>query len=146
MIRARATVFMDTPAITKWVDRGVRKFLYRAGAYARTVARRRIRKRKRTSRPGESPTSHAPHPLRTGMLYFVDAKRGSVTVGPLSSRGQARSHTITQTIEHGGTERMTVKGKIHIIHYAPRPFMGPTLAAIEPDLPRLYAESQASVR
>lgn len=146
MIGLKTRIVMDTPEVTAWVDRGILKFLNRAGALARKVARRRIRKRKRTSRPGESPTSHAPHPLRQGMVYVVDARRKAVTVGPLSSRGQARSHTITQTIEHGGTERLHSKSSIRIVHYAPRPFMGPTLATVEPDLPRLYAESQASVR
>ena len=58
--------------------------LYKAGAYVRTAARRKIRKNKKASRPGQPPHTRQGQ-LRRAILFAVDDHDHSAWVGPSAS-------------------------------------------------------------
>ena len=93
-------LFFDRKAVTDQVDKAERGVLSRFGAFVRWNARRRIRKRKKVSQPGQAPSS------RTGLLkrllYFVwDPSSRSVVIGPAALNGGDRDGA--EMLEKGGT-------------------------------------------
>jgi hypothetical protein len=99
-----------------------------AGAAIRLAARRSIRSRKGPSPAGQPPNTHTRR-LPRAILYAVESERGIVVIGP----SVELAGTVGRAHEHGGRYKREV--------YAPRPFMGPALAAVAPRLPRLWAGS-----
>ena len=55
-------------------------------------------------------------------LFAVDCAAGSVVIGPVPFGDGA-----APTIEFGGHEQLTVRGKTADVDYEPRPWMGPAL-------------------
>ena len=102
--------------------------LSRAGGAVRLTARRSMRKRKGPSKVGTPPNTHTGG-LKKSILYSVDARAGSVVIGPDATivGDFARAH------EFGGTYR----GR----KYDKRPFMGPALDKIKPRLPEFWGSS-----
>lgn len=98
--------------------------LHRIGAFTRTVAKRSLRKRKSVSRPGQTPTSRAPHPVRNFMRYAVEKNYTSVVIGPtllprprnrlapLSVSFPGRVPTRLSVLEFSGTERVKETGTV----------------------------------
>jgi len=94
-------MFFDSPRVMRAVDRATRRVLSRFGAFVRQTAKTSIRKRKRISRPGEPPSSHAG--LLRAFIYFgYDADRRSVVIGPtpLHSR-EYRGGEVPALLEYG---------------------------------------------
>ena len=141
MIDMRITaMFFDQPKVTRAVDRAKRRVLSKAGAFIRTRARTSIRKRKRTSRPGDPPSSHAGH-LRRMILFGYDRQRESVVVGPVGFR---RS-TAPNVLEVGGrtvvTRRRRGKTQKRTVRIAARPYMAPALEKERSNLPKVWRNS-----
>jgi hypothetical protein len=83
--------------------------LYKAGAYLRTAARRKIRKSKNPSRPGAPPHTREGQ-IRNAILFAVDAGKKIAWVGP-SARlisDIARYH------EFGGLEKIKAERKSYV--------------------------------
>ncbi len=130
--------FFDREKVQRSVDAGTRKVLSKFGAFVRQDARQRIRRRKRPSRPGESPTN------QTGLLkrhiYFVfDPDRRSVVIGPVLLN---RSTGAPATLEHGGETTIETRRREAVrVTITPRPYMGPAFQQELPKLPALWRDS-----
>ena len=132
------SMFFDTKKVKDAVDKGTRKVLSKFGAFVRTAAQSRIRKRRRISRPGESPSSHTG--LLKKLIYFgFDAARRSVVIGPTPLRGQAEAPPL---LEYGGkASRKRRSGEHYVATYRQRPFMGPAFEQEKKKLPGLWSDS-----
>lgn len=131
-------VFFDTAKVKRHIDWAQRRAMIRAGGFLRQTARRSIRRRKGTSRPGSPPRSHAGQ-LRDLLFFSYDAELESLVVGPVRFRKGNAPHLL----EFGGkikrTDRRT--GARKQARYRPRPFMGPALEKTAPLLPGFWRSS-----
>jgi len=138
------TIFFDRKAVRSAVDRATRRVLSRFGAFVRRAAKSSIRKRKRTSTPGEPPSSHTGL-LRRFIFFGYDRQRRSVVIGP--QRLNQKVGDAPQALEHGGmstvVEGLRGKRRKRKIKIAARPYMGP---AFEQERPKLAAMWRDSVR
>ena len=102
-------LFFDRPAVLRRMDAATVKALSKAGAFVRTAARSKLRRRKRVSLPGESPSVHSKDPVANlkFILFGFDGKH-SVVIGPvgLNQRqyinGQLRAGAVANLMEFGG--------------------------------------------
>jgi hypothetical protein len=137
-IGRKNSLFFDRQKVQSQVSRSERRVLSKFGAYVRQDAKQRIRRRKRPSQPGESPTN------QTGLLkrhiYFVfDPGRRSVVIGPIRLN---RGTGAPATLEYGGeTAIPTSDGQSVQVEIAPRPYMGPAFRQELPKLPALWRDS-----
>ena len=135
------SMFFDRPKVIRAVDRAKRRALSRGGAFIRQTAKRSIRPRKRISRPGEPPSSHAGH-LRRLIFFGYDRQRDSVVVGPIGFR-RSKAPSVLEfggrtVVESGRRRRRKEKRKVRI---APRPYMGPALEKERSNLPKVWRNS-----
>jgi hypothetical protein len=56
-------LFFDNPAVMQRMDAATNRVLSKAGAFVRRAAMSRLRRRKRYSLPGESPSVHSTDPV-----------------------------------------------------------------------------------
>lgn len=134
-------LFFDRPRVQRAVDWGKRQALSKAGAFIRRRARSSIRKRKRSSRPGEPPSSHTGL-LRRFILFGYDRRRDSVVVGPVGFR----QSTAPSVLEFGGrsaveSRRRSRRRKKRVVRIAARPYMRPALEKERSNLPALWRNS-----
>lgn len=149
--------FFDRPKVQAAVDRTTRKNLSKAGAHVRTAARSRIRKRKKSASPGQSPSSHAGD-LRRGILFAYDGRRESEVIGPV--RKNVDGGQVPALLEFGGTIDRDFKADVDESRFGrirargrrrPRktirqtydafPYMGPSLEQEAPKFPELWANT-----
>jgi hypothetical protein len=132
-------LFFDSPKVVRAVDKSTRKVLSRFGAFVRRTAKRSIRKRKKTSAPGEPPSSHTGL-LKRFIFFGYDPQKNSVVIGPArlteNNRGQAPS-----ILEYGGRTSIQTKKKKRRVRIRSRPFMGPAFEKEKPNLPALWKDS-----
>lgn len=138
--------FFDAPAVEKAVDAATRKVLSRFGAYVRRTMKSSIRKRKRYSKPGEPPSSHAGH-LKQFIFFYYDPRTRGVVIGPekLNAKIGDTPHVleyggknVVATARRSGGKRVTTKRTVHI---KARPFARPALAKELPKLPGMWTGS-----
>lgn len=137
-------LFFDRPKVRRAVDHAKRRSLSRAGAFIRQRARTSIRKRKQSSRPGQTPTSHTGL-LRRFILFGYDRPKDSVVVGPVGFR---RS-TAPNVLEFGGrtvvtSRRRGRKADRRTVRIAARPYMRPALEKERSNLPAVWRNSVRS--
>lgn len=131
-------LFFDRHKVQSAVSRGERRVLSKFGSFVRQDSKQRIRRRKRSSSPGESPTN------RTGLLkrhiYFVfSPETRSVVIGPVLLN---RSTGAPETLEHGGETTIETKRRQSVrVEIEARPFMGPAFQQELPKLPALWRDS-----
>lgn len=132
------SLFFDRQKVQSAVSRAERRVLSKFGSFVRQDSKQRIRRRKRSSSPGESPTN------RTGLLkrhiYFVfSPETRSVVIGPVLLN---RSTGAPATLEHGGETVIETKRRQSIrVEIEARPFMGPAFQQELPKLPALWRDS-----
>lgn len=103
--------FVDRQKIENAAQRGNVKALGKAGGYLRKAARSQLRRRKKASLPGQSPSVHSKDNVATlkNILFGVDARQLSLIVGPVGLNqksvdgGALVSGTVPGTLEFGGT-------------------------------------------
>ena len=138
-LKSAKSQFFDRPAVKSAVDKATRKVLSRFGAFVRTTARSSIRRRKRVSKPGESPTSWTGL-LRKFVFFSYDAGSRSVVIGPVRlnrTEGEA-----PRLLEHGGPAiRPDRSGKSRRVEYRAAPYMGPAFEKERQKLPALWKNS-----
>jgi len=122
-MRARVQFRGNLSFINNPIPQEKRKVGNRQGALIRTNARRAIRRRKRPSMPGESPTNQTGI-LKKFLFYSWDGATQSVVIGPEKLPG-SRSDA-PKLLEFG-------KGS-----FAARPYMRPSLDAAMAKLPELW--------
>ena len=124
-------LFFDNEKIIRSVDTATRKVLSRFGAFVRRTAKGSIRKRKKTSAPGQPPSSHTGL-LKRFIFFSFDPNRKSVVIGPM--RLNQKTTDAPHVLEYGGTTTLDTK-KVNI---RPRPYMGPAFNKEKPKLPQLW--------
>jgi len=132
-------LFFDRQAVLGRVDAATRKVLSRFGAFVRQAARSSIRTRKRSSEPGQPPSSHTGL-LKKFIFFGYEPDRRSVVIGPvrLSEKGRGEAPSI---LEYGGTATVEQKGKKQKARIQPRPFMTPAFEKEQPKLPAMWKDS-----
>jgi len=144
-VNIKFSMFFDKATVLRAVDRAERRVLAKAGAFVRQRAKSAVRRRKRVSRPGQAPSSHAGH-LRRLILFGYDRAASSVVIGPLLFRS-AGEPTVPELLEFGGVvtrerkgRRRRTMGVRRTMRYRPRPFMGPALEAEAPNFPSMWKD------
>ena len=128
---------LDTKKIQRSAYQAQRRVLSRFGYLVRRDAIQSIRRRKRVSHEGQTPSSHAGL-LRRFILYAYQQARSSVIVGPKrlnGKRGRAPA-----ALEHGGRS-LTSDKRPRSIRIKPRPYMGPAFERQKPKLPAMWRDS-----
>ena len=135
-------LFFDTKAVRSKLDVATRRVLSKFGAFVRRGARSSIRKRKRTSAPGEPPSSHTGL-LRRFIFFGYDPRKRSVVIGP--ARLNQKIGDAPAALEYGGTsmviEGLRGKRKKRRARMAARPYMGPAFEQEKPKLPAMWRGS-----
>lgn len=100
--------FFDRDKIIKAVDRASRKAISKSLAYIRTSQRSSLRRRKKVSRPGQTPSIHSrdPNASLKKILFAYDERTKSGVVGPVllnSSKARMRlNKPLPAVLEAGG--------------------------------------------
>lgn len=134
MINIKYSQFFDRPRVMKKVKDGTASVLAKAGAHIMTRAKRSIRPRKGSAKPGNPPFSHEGN-LRDLIFFGYEKKTDSVVVGPKLSKGG--NPTIPQALEFGGT--LTHWRTKKATRYHAFPYMAPALTAEVPNFPELFS-------
>ena len=136
------SMFFTSQRVISATDRATRRVLSKFGAFVRRAAKSSIRKRKRTSRPGQPPSSHTGL-LKRFILFGYDPARRSVVIGPmrLNRKGDA-----PEALEHGGTARVVTGSRrkrrlARKVKIKARPYMGPAMEREKPKLPSMWRDS-----
>jgi hypothetical protein len=131
--------FFDRDTIIKKIGTAKKRVLSKAGAFIRQRAKTSIRRRKKSSKPGEAPSSHVGL-LRDLIFFAYDNQSDSVVVGPQLLNGSKKRGSIPppRVLEDGG-EGVTSKGQRAFYHKFP--YMAPALEAERPKFPELFADS-----
>ena len=121
----------------------------RSGGLVRGIARRRIRRTKKKSSPGQPPRTHVKSSAvgAKSIFWEYDAKRRLLRVGPGPKRGE--SGEALEALEFGGTSNVRLsrglarrlgrrKTRVFI---AARPNMGPSGEIFERKYPDLFREA-----
>ena len=123
----KSGIEFDEAGLLARIAKAGRDVLKRAGAYVRTVARRRILTSPKPSQPGQPPHSRRGL-LKRAILFASDGER-SVLVGPgFNFVGESAS-----AHEFGGKYRRE--------RYPKRPLMGPALTESAPRLAKLWRDA-----
>lgn len=151
-IRAARSNFFDRESVIAAAGAAQVRVLSKFGAFVRTRAKSSIRKRKKSSKPGQPPSSHLGL-LKQFIFFSYDREAESVVIGPALIN---RSTNAPETLEHGGDTTIEVHRFVSgakygnrvryltqqkPIHVKARPFMGPALKAELPGLPALWRNS-----
>ena len=135
-------MFFDRDKVRRKTDAGTRRVLSKFGAFVRTAARHSIRTRKRTSAPGEPPSSHTGL-LKRFIFFGYDRGRRSVVIGPM--RLNQKVGDAPAALEYGGTstavEGLRRQRRKRRIRIAARPYMGPAFEQEKPKLPAMWRGS-----
>jgi hypothetical protein len=132
-------MFFDQVKVKNKVDKQTRKVLSRFGSFVRQTSRRSIRRRKKSSRPGQPPSSHT-GVLKRFIFFGYDQNRRNVVIGPVVVPGKAGK--APEALEHGG--RVTVTGgdaRRRTTVIEARPFMGPAFRAEVMKVPSLWVNA-----
>jgi hypothetical protein len=114
-IEAVAKSFFDREAVQKALGQKLARGLSRFGSYVMTGARGRIRKRKKPSKPGASPTNWT-GALKQNIVFAADLERKSVVIGPIRINGRSTG-TAPSILEHGGSI-VTAAKRYHLGDFA----------------------------
>ena len=168
-IVVKVNTIFDAPKVTDAVDRAAIRVLGAQGAFIRTAARSSIRKRKKSSAPGQPPSSHE-GTLKRFLIFAVDPHAKSVIIGPAKTNqvffgkdGQPVTGTVPEVLEKGGSIRILevlrfgewrridlrmaqdyyagLPKRLHTAKIAARPYMGPALEKGLADLDRKWRNS-----
>lgn len=154
--------FFDRVAVQRIVDEARLKGLNKFGALVRTIAMRSMRKRKKSSAPGQPPSVHRGD-LKRLLFYSYDTLTRSVVAGPVAfNPGRWKrpiNATVPQVLEGGGriavrevqlsggkwvraTKRLANKHRperSRIIPIHPHPYMNPALEKALPKFPGFFS-------
>lgn len=141
-----ARAFFDRKRVKNAMDKATLRAMRKGGAQVRLVARRSIRRRKGTSRPGSPPHSQTGI-LRESIYFAWDGRKRSVVIGPARLNKPAplgAARTTAELLEKGGRVRRQHsggRGKRRVLQYRRRPYMGPALEKVKDKLPSKWANS-----
>lgn len=148
-------MFFDREAVMSMLEAKERKSLEKIGRFMRVRVRSGLRRRKRISEPGESPSIRSRHAFETlrNVLYYYEPSQSSVIIGPRLLNGNKPKNSdaasVPQLLEQGGRQdipewyserwqrwlrgsgpkRSQVPRRTRRSQYEPRPFLRPALEA-----------------
>jgi hypothetical protein len=101
--------FLDRREVQKRLGKANARAMSKVGAFLRRRARSSLRRRKRTSRPGEPPSVHSDDAVANlkNILFAVEPRRQSLVVGPVALNQVNQSwidlagRTVPQVMEFG---------------------------------------------
>jgi hypothetical protein len=128
-------LFLDRPAIARYVDRKTMRVFKRFGAFVRLVAQRSMRRRKTASPPGQPPSVHKGQ-LRKFIFFSLDERRKSVVIGPTLLRSDS---PVPALHEHSGVRRYGAR----VAKYPKREYMKPAFREGLARLAQFYKEANA---
>ncbi len=135
--------FFDRPAVLKRADRAKVNVLRRQSGLIAKIAKRSIRRRKKSSKPGQPPSAHAKQtPNLKTILYALEDGGQSAVVGPLGFNQKA---DVPHKLEFGGNVDIISAGgrrtrkKLRTVTIQPRPFMAPAEATARDKYAPLFA-------
>jgi hypothetical protein len=133
-------LFFDSRGVQAATTRAERRVLPRFGAYVRRSARSSIRKRKRTSAPGQPPSSHTGL-LKRFIFFAYEPRHRSVVIGPV--RLNQKTGEALPALEHGGRVRIVSRKcrRRKTVTIRPRPFMGPAFEREKTGLSAMWRDS-----
>lgn len=107
------------------VAQGSGKALVRAAAYLRGAAKRKVRRGRKKSLPGQPPIAHTPA-FRASILFNVDAGRTTAVIGPEKFGGTPKSMQLFG-LSSGGARRENDAGQPlpDILEHGGQPIAGP---------------------
>jgi len=105
--------FVDTEKVRAAMQRGKKRGLSKFGAHLRTRSRSSIKRRKKSSSPGQPPSAHAKGNSGLKLIFFAwDDKTESVVVGPISFQSKLVGEgVVPKLLETGGDVTRTVPEK-----------------------------------
>ena len=159
--------FFDRPAVKDRMTKANRKALSKAGAFIRRRARSSLRRRKKSSQPGQPPSVHTSDRVATlkNILFAYEPNSQTLVVGPVRLNQQTLlgpqlgGATVAQVHEFGATvkvreakvgphwrtgRRRVRRGqpvRVRRVKYSERPFMGPALEAEQEHIPDAWSGS-----
>lgn len=124
--------FFDSAHVMRKADKMQRKMLSKFGAFVRKRMRQSIRRRKKSSQPGEPPSAHGSN---LKQIFFAwDDRQRSVVVGPIIFAVRDGGGKTPGLLERGGeVVRRSKRGKSKRLRYRKFPFAVP---AMEAELPK----------
>jgi hypothetical protein len=128
-------LFLDRPAIARYIDRKTLRVFKRFGAFVRLVAQRSMRRRKTASPPGQPPSVHKGQ-LRKFIFFSLDERRKSVVIGPTLLRSDS---PVPALHEHSGVRRYGAR----VAKYPKREYMKPAFREGLARLAQFYKEANA---
>jgi hypothetical protein len=131
--------FFNTESVMRKVKAGRKRALSKIGAYVRQRARTSIRRRKKSSPPGQPPSAHSGE---IKLIFFgYDDRSGSVVVGFVRARSKTSGSGVVPRLLEGGGDvtRRTPKG-LRRLHYRGNPTMGPAEASERPRFADAFRE------
>ncbi len=139
---AHFDAFIDRRGVGDALDKKERRVMARAGAYAMSIMRNGMRRRKGPGSVGGYPNAHSGE-LRKLIFFNYDVSQGSVLIGPLRLGSQPKwlpgnIQTVPQLLNEGGTVQRTVHRKQRTFRYKPRPFVDLTLDKAAANLVEIY--------
>lgn len=139
-IKTTVRMFFDSPAVTGAVSKTELAYLKRYGAYARKVAQRSMRSRKKPSSAGDPPSAHGAKLLKRFLFFSFDPSTRSVVVGPAQLSGRIKRLGIPRIMEEGG---MSPAGPIGsaTVYVRPRPYMLPAKRSADAAIPASLRDS-----
>jgi len=130
---------IDLRPIRQAYQKAERQVLMRAAGRGRVMARRRMRKRSRSSRPGEGPTERKGQ-LKRFLVYAYEPAKHVAVFGPRKLSG-ARGDT-PEALERGKTTMRRVgrgrNRRRQAVRYEKRPAMVPALQELMPAMPAMW--------
>jgi hypothetical protein len=142
--------FFDRKLVQDLLGKKSAKALGKAGSFVQRRSRSSLRRRKKTSSPGQPPSVHSNDSVATlkNIWFALDPGSLSVVVGPLklNQGGESSAGTIPALHEFGGRlaikdsrgRRKRTQGQVRIANYPARPFMQPALEKEAPNFPSLW--------
>jgi|SRR5581483_6214999 len=129
------SMFFDREKVKRKVKDGTKSSLSKMGAFVRQRAKTSIRPRKKSSVPGQPPSSHAGQ-LRDRIFFGYDERSESVVIGPTLFKQE--SPTAPHLLEFSGT---TTGPHGEPRRYRKFPFMEPALQKEQDKFPGLFEGS-----
>lgn len=161
----RATFFDFEKVLTKAAAAN-RRGMARFGGAVRIRARRSIRTRKKSSKPGQAPSDHS-RLLKENIFFGEEPNRGGVVIGPAAistgpTTGIVSVQRPTETLEYGGSiivkeykingtwRRAGTPGAVKSkakgtrsrrVKIKARPYMGPAFKQVMPTANKFWKDS-----
>jgi hypothetical protein len=100
--------FFDQQKVKDAIQAQRRAAMANMGAFIRKVARQSMRRRKKSSAPGQPPSAHAGQ-LRDLLFFSYDENSDTTVIGPVKFAGKSGDANVPGLMEFGGTQNKSLR-------------------------------------